>query len=249
MARRIIGNRTGTRLQLGAAVLAASRAADTRAVQARLANFERVHGDYVTAQGKVDAAEAELRVAQAHLAECDAVQDDAVERLACSLANDGHSRKNPFDGLGVPAPSVLKQLFFADEAQAVHQLVAALQRARNVSPASLELAKAADEAARTVEQALVPVATLQDAVKDARRMRDTLSQDWESALAILRLDARAAEREGAPGLYGKLFPTAVRKVAKRTPKEEAVAAPEPVQTPAPQPVQPAAAHPAQTPAA
>src|SRR2546425_5399662 len=85
MARSKRKNGSGTRLQIGAGVLSAARAIDTRLVKGRLGRFERAHRAYVAAQRKVDAADSQLRSAQARLAECDAVQDEAVETLARAL--------------------------------------------------------------------------------------------------------------------------------------------------------------------
>jgi hypothetical protein len=99
-------------------VLAAARAVDTRLVKGRLARFERVHRSFVNAQRKVDAAESQLRAAQARLAECDAIQDEAVETLARALVADGQPRGNPFDAFGAPAPGTLMRLPFAEEAGA-----------------------------------------------------------------------------------------------------------------------------------
>src|SRR5436309_2391929 len=96
MARSKRKNGSGTRLQIGAGVLSAARAIDTRLVKGRLGRFERAHRAYVAAQRKVDAAESR-RTAQARLAECDAVQDEAVETLARALVADGQPRGNPFE--------------------------------------------------------------------------------------------------------------------------------------------------------
>jgi hypothetical protein len=204
----------GLRLEVGASVLSAARAVDTRLVKDRLGRFERVHRSYVNAQRKVDAAESELRTVQARLAESDAVQDEAVETLARALVADGQPRGNPFDAFGVAAPGTLTRLPFAEEAAAVHQLVAAVQRSKGASKATIQAAQAADKVAGIVEEALVPVAKLQDNVRDARRARDAVGQGWESALAALRRGARAAADEGAPDLYPTLFPPVARAVAK-----------------------------------
>ena len=224
MAARMKKTSPGTRLQVGAAVLSAARAVDTRLVKARLGRFERVHQQYVNAQRKVDAAESQLRGAQARLAECDAIQDDAVETLARALVADGQARGNPFDTFKAPAPGTLTRLPFAEEAEAVRELVAAIQRSKGASKATIQAAQAAEKAARVVEQALAPVAKLQDSVRDARRTRDAVGQGWESALAALRRGARAAADEGAPDLYATLFPPVARAATKSKAPEEQVPA-------------------------
>jgi hypothetical protein len=223
MARSKRKNGSGTRLQIGAGVLSAARAIDTRLVKGRLERFERAHRAYVAAQRKVDAAESQLRTAQTRLAECDAVQDEAVETLARALVADGQPRGNPFEAFGAPAPGTLKRLVFAEEAGTVHALVAAVQRSKGVSKATVQAAQAADKAARVVVQALAPVAKLQDTVRDTRRTRDAVAQGWESALAALKRGARAAADEGAPDLYPTLFPPVIRAVTKsKTPEEQAL---------------------------
>ena len=222
MARKLQGTSPGMRLQLGASVLAAARAVDTRLVEARLATFDRAHRSYASAHRAVDAAESQLRAAQARLAECDVIQDEAVETLARALVGDGKPRANPFQPCGAPAPSALTRLLFAEAAQAVHQLVAAVQRGKGASPVTLEAAKAAAEAARTVEEACAPTASLQDTVRDARRMRDAVAQ--ESALAALRRGCRAAADDGAPDLYATLFPPVVRTRPKKPAEEPPSAA-------------------------
>jgi hypothetical protein len=214
MARRITKGSPGMRLQLGASVLSAARAVDTSLVKDRLARFERVHRTYVTAQRRVDAAETALRAAQARLAECDAIQDEAVEILARALVADGQPRGNPFDTFGAPAPGTLMRLPFTEETEAVHRLVAAIQRSKGASPATLEAAQAGDKAAAAVAQAMAPVEKLQEGVRDARRTRDAVAQGWESALAALRRGARAAADEGAPDLYPTLFPAVGRTTTK-----------------------------------
>ena len=105
MANRVSKVGPGMRLQLGASVLSAARAVDTRLVKARLGRFERVHRTFVTAQRKVDAVEAQLGRAQARLAECEAIQDEAVEALARELVHDGQPRGKPFDAFGAASPS------------------------------------------------------------------------------------------------------------------------------------------------
>ena len=233
MGRPIKKGSPGIRLELGASVLSAARAVDTRLVKDRLDRFAGVHRTYVNAQRKVDAAEAQLRAAQAHLAECDAIQDEAVETLARALVADGQPRGNPFDAFGAPAPGTLTRLAFAEEAAAVHQLVAAVQRSKDISKATIQAAQAAEKAANIVEEELAPVEKLQETVRDARRTRDAVGQGWESALAALRRGARAAADEGAPDLYATLFPPVARPVAKsKAPGEQAPTVPQtPTETP------------------
>ena len=120
------------------------------------------------------------------------------------------------------------RLPFAEEVAAVRKLLATLQRTKNLSKPVLQAVQTADKAARAVEQALAPATKLQGAVRDARRMRDTVGQAWESALANLRRDCRSAAEEGAPHLLPALFPPVVRATAKKTEPAETAPA---VETP------------------
>ncbi len=222
MAVRLKKVSSGSRLQLGLSILAAARTVDTRLVKDRLRKFEQAHRNYVSAQKKVDAAESQLTAVQARLAELDAVQDDAVDALARVLIHDGQPIGNAFSAFGAPGPGTLKRLPFGEEVAAIHELVAAVLRSKGVSEAATKAAQAADKAASVVEEALVPIDTLQDGVREARRMRDAVGQAWESALAALRRGTRAAADEGAPELHATLFPP-VTRVSKSKAAEQPAA--------------------------
>jgi len=228
----------GGRLQVGAAIFAAAKAVDTRLVKARLAAFEAAHHSYADAQQKVDAVEAQLRTAQAKLGQLDAAQGEAVEALVRSLVFDGESRTNPFAAFGALAPSKLMSLPVADKAKAVHQLVAAVQRNKSASKATLQAAQAAEKAASALEQALIPVEKFQTIVREMRRTRDAVAQGWESSLAALKRGARAAADDGAPQLYATLFGRPNHRSNKNAKPAPAEVAPAPT-PPAPAPTTPA----------
>jgi hypothetical protein len=204
------------RLQQGASLLSAAREVDTRLVKDRLQRFEQVHKSYTSAHRKVAAAEAELEATLAGIEKLDAVQDHAIEMLACTLAKHGQPRRNPFAAFGAPSPSTVARQPFGEEVAIIHRLVATILRTNGVSKETTEAAQAADEAASVVEQALAPIAKLEKTVADARRNRDAIAKVWESALAALRRGARAAADDGAPDLYPTLFRTPTR--AKSTTK-------------------------------
>src|SRR6185295_18170994 len=109
-----------------------------------------------------------------------------------------------------------------EKAAAIHQLVAAVLRSKGVSEAVTKAAEAANKAATAVEEALPPMAKLEDDARDARRTRDAVGQKWEAAIAALRRVAGAAADEGAPDLYPTLFPKVTKPASSKTkPAEEA----------------------------
>jgi hypothetical protein len=77
-----------------------------------------------------------------------------------------------------------------EEGATIHQLVAAVLRAKDLSDGTKKAAQAADKAEQDVEKA---------SMRDARRTRDAVAQRWEAALGVLR-HAIAAADEGAPEL-------------------------------------------------
>src|SRR5258708_38927553 len=150
------GNGPGNRLGKGAAILAAAHLVDTAPVKLRLSRFLTAHRGYVGAQGKVDAAESDLRAAQAKVARREIEVDQAVETLALALANGGHSRTQPFAAFGAVAPAFVNALAIRNKVEAIHQLVDRVQHAA-VSQKSRASARAADQAARSLAAALLPV--------------------------------------------------------------------------------------------
>jgi hypothetical protein len=222
----------GTRLQIGASVLAAARAIDTRLVRDRLQRFEQAHRSYVGAQRKVDTAEAQIEAAQRRVAGLETVHDEAIEDLARALVTDRQPRKTPFEAFGSANPGALMALPSGEKAVAVHQLVAAVLRTKTVSEAVTRAAEAVDKAASAVEEALGPMAKLQDTARDARRTRDAVGQTWEAAIAALRRVALAAGDEGAPDLYPTLFPKTTKAGSKPKPAAApATESPPPAATP------------------
>jgi len=192
----------GTRLDTGKAILAAAQVvADVRFVKARLTAFTAAQHHYAAAQRKVEAVEARQQAALA----CDAAQDDAVEALARALVAAGQPRRNPFAAFGMPAPSAIKKIPFADEAQAIHALVAAVQRNKTVGKATLQAAQAAEDASQKLEAVLPSMDKLEVTLQHTRRTRDGIGHTWDTALAALKRGARAAADDGAPNLYAALF--------------------------------------------
>jgi hypothetical protein len=204
-----------TRLEIGAVILAAAELAETTPVKARLATFAGVHRDYMGAQRKVEAVEAQIADLQAQVAKGDAEQDEAVEALARALVFEGQPRANPFATLGGVAPSLVKKMPFGEEAATIQQLVTAVQRSKTVSQATRDAAAAAAQAAQAMLTALEPADKLEAALLAARRRRDALGEKWDADLLLLKRGARFAADEGAPKLYGALFGRFVKPTTKK----------------------------------
>lgn len=230
MATRIKEETSSTwRLRLGESVLTAAHAIDTSPVKARLEEFERAQQEYAGAHQNIEVAEAQLRAAETELIACQAVQDTAITALAGALIGEGQPVPTPFAVYGGPPFKMLKRMGIARKTDAVHQLVAVLQRDENIRDATKKAAEATDEAARALEQAFVPVKTMRKGVREARRTRDARSHAWDTALGCLRCDARTAARGGKPEIYAAFFPP--RRPAMKSSK--AAANPPPVpETPA-----------------
>jgi hypothetical protein len=231
MKTRRIRATLDNRLDIGTAILAAARMVDSGPIRSRLSAFAGAQRRYAEAHTQLEAARIPLREAQVRLRLRDAEQDKAIERLAAALVHDGQPRTKPFEAFGGAAPSLIKQMQYADEAKAVHQLVASLQRNKAVRRSTLDVAQAADDTAMAVEAALRAVETLETALVIARGARDEAARHWEFTLSALKRRARAAADDGASDLYAALFSHQNRPAAKA-----AKPAPAPPPVPAPQAV-------------
>lgn len=236
MATLQSGNNPGPRIEAGDHLLdvAASLGADrTKPVAPRLAAFAKQHAAYKKADAAVKSADEALRKAQQTVAEKDVAQDEAVERLAASLAGEGFPRANPFKPLGFDAPTVIKNKGYAAEAKDVQALATKVKSHKPALTAGSKAADVAAKAAGAVVAALAPIAKHTSARTTAISKRDALEQPWETAFAAVKRGARAAEDDGAHGLFDALFgvekPGASKKpkAAKKTAasKSEAKAPP------------------------
>lgn len=209
------------RLKIGAAVLAGAEAVDTTLVAARLGAFTDQHRGYLETERTVDAAEARLETERLKLAQLGAAHDEAVEKLACSLANDGQPRTNPFEDFGVESPSHIKRMPPAEAARAVRTLLATLGRTPNLSAATREAGERVDQMTQLVEAALPPYQTALDELRAARRISDVVGRKYDDTVSALRRAARAAADDGADDLYPALFPNQPRaaKKAKTAPAQ------------------------------
>ncbi len=211
----------GSRIDAGDRVLAAAKAVATRPIRAKLAAFAQAHAAYVAAEGAARQAEAKLREAEAAVGAADAEQDAALLALAAKMSGDGAPRLAPFKALAplrVPAPSDLIALAVEKEVKLTEQIAKAAAKWKAAGAQTRAAAARLARAAAAVKAALARVPGAERPFTEARARRDALGIPWERAFAHLKNAARAAEDDGATGLFDALFagpPRAPRK--PRTP--------------------------------
>jgi hypothetical protein len=202
------GSAPGSRVAMGNAVLAATKAAKaiaTSTVKARLAAFARVHREYLAVEVKVNKAEEVLRAQQTKLGDADARQDEATEALAEALIKEGQPRTNPFKPLGFPAPSAILKMGGTAEAQVLLKLAKRAAGPRDTPRGVVSAARAAARGAQSVLKAAAPLDRLMEAHHAALGHRDAIAEKWEKNFAALKNSARAAADEGATEIYDVLF--------------------------------------------
>lgn len=204
------------RVLTGEAVLAAARLVDTRSIAAWLETFAAAHEAHARAQAGVDAAATRAQAVLQRVGELDVHQDAALEKLALLLALDGKPRANPLAGYTDATPSGLRRTAAGDEAAQLIRLASAVRNDATVSAATRVAADTLETAAQAVLAALEPLPPLEAALREARHIRDHTVDRWDEALANLRLAARVAGMEGAPGLHDALFARSVRRATRKS---------------------------------
>lgn len=216
------GHSPGNRIEAGQQLVERAKAVKPTAVKPRFTAFASIHKLYAAAHAKVGKADRALQKQQAKLAEADVLQDEAVARLAAKLPADGLPRTQPFKPFGFTRPSALQQREATAEAKLLQKLAAAVLKHKGASAATKAAANAALKAAAGVLGASAPIAKLTSARTSAMHARDALEQAWETAFAALKRGAKAAEDDGAKGLFAALFDA--KPKAKRATKRQGVKA-------------------------
>ncbi len=215
------------RLRIGKVVLANANRVDTSLIEARLAAFAEQQTTYADAQNAVDDSLQRRNEHVAKLADLDAAQHTAVEKLALALANDGQPLSSPLAAFTSETRASLKTLPQAECAKAIHKLAAAVLRHESLSRGSRDAAGAAHVAARSLEDGLLKLAAIDDSLGERRHDRDAVGDRWDESLAALKRGARAAADEGAAGLYAALFELIGKPVTRKSraaPKKDDAAA-------------------------
>lgn len=207
-----------SRRVVGAALLEAASALDTRSIAVKLAQFRKAQQNLAKAEDALAAAEARLIDAQRDVAEFDNDQDAAVAALASSLIAVGQPRINPFRKLSKYAPARMQEIGYGEEAKALLELSGKTRRLAGATPELHAAAREADRSARALLAAIVVAERAAERVTAARERRDALGQPWETALATLRRAARAMDQNGSPGFFDALFKAAARRAKSLPPK-------------------------------
>lgn len=174
-------------------------------IGADLKKYLTWHSRYASRAEAVARLEASLEVAREALAQADAVRDEATLALDRALIADGAPKKNSFKAFGAPAPAALIDASLEDQGRAVRALIGKLKRAKDSSGAVKSALKALEKADAAVTPKASKVKGAVEALAAARKERDALERPLRRAFSVLKLRAKAAELDGAPGLYADLF--------------------------------------------
>jgi hypothetical protein len=211
----------GQRIQIGNNVIAALGTKNTQAIEERLATFRRSHDAYVGAQTKLDRAEARLTTTQEKLAQLDIVQDELVDQLNGAAMAD----KQSLAKFSAYTPGALRRLPYVEEAKELERIAAAMQRDPSLSKTTKALARRAYKQAKAVQAAAQPLAKIEQAVREARQMRDLLAEPWDSGYAGLKLAAGNADRDAGTNLAATIGDATASVRPKKVKRATAKAAP------------------------
>ena len=216
MATLQSGNSPGQRVKAGDWLIDSAEGVGVEPVAKRFGFFERIHIDYRKANEKSAKAVAALASAERKVGELDVTQDERLEAFAVARIAAGAPRVNPISEYKVGSVSVVKGMGHESEAKVLLKIAA---KAKNHPDAGVKKAAAAmEKGANAVLAAAKPIPDLIKARDAAMRARDAKGPGWEKAFAALKRAVRAAEDEGAAGLFAALFE--VEKPKAKKPKGE-----------------------------
>lgn len=191
-----------------------------------LREFKQVHGGYLAACEKADAAEARRDDALGRIGEADGGLDGSILELANRLVGAGlGERRNPFAAYSPHSPAAMASLAYAEELKAAQGLVKTLRKAK-LPPDAARALKSTEEAAAEVAAALGGLTAPQSDYEAALRERDELLLGWTKALGRLKRAAAVAYDEDRAGYRAAFAPVGRVQAPKRHPrKRPAQAAP------------------------
>jgi hypothetical protein len=203
MATLQSGNSPGQRVKAGDWLIDSAEGVGVKPVAKRFGLFERIHIDYRKANDKSTKAVTALATAERKVGELDFTQDERLEAFAVARIAAGAPRQNPISEYKVGSVSVVKGMGHEKEAKVLLKMAA---KAKNHPDAGVKKAAAAmEKAANAVLAAAKSIPGLIQARDAAMRARDAKGPGWEKAFAALKRAVRAAEDDGATGLFAALF--------------------------------------------
>jgi hypothetical protein len=198
-------NNPASRVEAGDHVIESAKTAETKSVKTKLLVFTKAHAAYVAAHAAAQKSEAALHAAQDALGEEDAAQDTAAQALAAKMIGDGAPKANPFSLFGLPAPSALIDMAVAKEVKTTATLAKRAAKWKSAGAATKAAAGALAKKSASTAKAQTRIPALEKAQAAAIAKRDALGVPWARAFNHLKNAARAAEDDGATGLFAALF--------------------------------------------
>lgn len=197
------GNSPGRRVKTGKLVLARATNLDTRPVKKAFDAMRAAHAAYDKAHSAASLAAERLAKAEGQLGELDVTQDASVDGFAVAHVTAGASRTKPLAEYKAGSVSDIKGMPVEKEAQLVIKLAT---KGKAHPDAGVKRAAAVmEKAAKAVLAGAKRIEPLVEKRNQAIAARDALAPRWEKAFASLKRAVRAAEDEGAHGLFAALF--------------------------------------------
>ena len=203
MATLQSGKSPGQRIKVGDWLLGSDRGVDTKPVKPRFSVFKSIHLDYGKANDLAVKAVAALMKAERNVGELDVDQDGSLDVLALAHMFLGAPRQNPLAEYKMGTISDIKELAHEKEAKLLLKMSAKAKKHPNAAVKKAGVAM--EKAANAVLNGIKPIEGLIKAREAAMRARDAKAPAWEKAFASLKRATRAAEDDGATGLFAALF--------------------------------------------
>lgn len=225
-------NNPASRIEAGNHVIEAAKTTDTKRIKTKLVAFAKAHTAFVAAHAAATKAERALDDAQDAVGEADGEQDAALHVLAAKMIGDGAPKNNPFKLFGLPAPSKLAGVAVEREVRLTAKLAKLAAKWKGAGAGTKQAAARLAKGSASTVRALGHVAPLDKAQAAAIARRNALGVPWARAFVQCKTAARAAEDDGARGLFAALFGVARTARAKASPAKSDGAGP-PEATPPP----------------
>jgi hypothetical protein len=193
-------------VKAGKLIIARATNVDMAPVKKTFDGMRSAHTAYDKAHSAASLAAERLAKAEAQLGELDATQDASVDAFAVAHVTAGASRTKPLAAYKAGSVSDIKGMPVEKQAQLVIKL--ATKGKAHEDAGVKRAAGAMEKAAKAVLAGVKRIEPLIEKRNEAIAARDALAPRWEKAFASLKRAVRAAEDEGASGLFAALFEVA-----------------------------------------